>query len=87
MSIKFRATTEPNIRFVVTAVNSKGQRTLAEDRNHLHTYITREEAQKQLDSIIRNNNAADVERYMGTDLEVRPVECYSSGDPQTCWFD
>lgn len=76
-----------NIRYVVTAVNAEGNRTLAENRNHLHTYTTWTEANDQLLGILEANSPETIEQYMGKDLQVRPVECYQTGDPMTCWFD
>jgi hypothetical protein len=74
-------------RFVITGKNADGLRTLSEPRQRRYTYDTQELAQKQLDAIHAVNDADKVQMCMGTELEVRPVECYTGGDPATCWFD
>lgn len=75
------------IRFVITGINTQGFRALAEPRQRRYTYDTQEQAQEKLNAIHDVNNADTVKSCMGTDLEVRPVECYVGGDPETCWFD
>ncbi len=75
------------IRFVITGKNTQGLRTLAEPRQRRYTYDTAELAQEKLNYIHTNNNPNTVKYCMGTELEVKPVECFKGGDPVTCWFD
>ena len=77
----------PEIRFVITGKNADGLRTLSEPRQRRYTYDTQQQAQEKLNAIHKANNADTVKMCMGTELEVRPVECYTGGDPATCWFD
>jgi hypothetical protein len=74
-------------RFVITGKNADGLRTLSEPRQRRYTYDTHEQAQEKLNAIHEVNDADKVKMCMGTELEVRPVECYVGGDPATCWFD
>lgn len=74
-------------RFVITAKNTQGLRTLAEPRQRRFTYETKEIAEQRLKDIIGNTPIETINFCMGMELEVRPVECYTGGDPLTCWFD
>lgn len=75
------------IRFVITGKNADGLRTLSEPRQRRYTYDTQDIAEQRLKDIHEANNSDTVAYCMGTELEVRPVECYAGGDPATCWFD
>jgi hypothetical protein len=74
-------------RFVITGKNKDGLRTLSETRQRRYTYDTQEIAEQKLRDIKENTDADTIKYCMGTELEVRPVECFVGGDPVTCWFD
>lgn len=74
------------LKYVVTAIKKNGQRELAFNRQHLYSFDTPEEAQQRLDDTLKNNDPERVADLIGTKLEVRPVECYPTGDPMTCYF-
>jgi hypothetical protein len=87
-------TRESVTRYVVTHVNTKGERVMtAHARQGRFTHATPEEAEAELKAIlnveVNQNDIPGVfgEQAVGT-FEVRPVPCYPGHfDPQTCYYD
>lgn len=76
-----------NIRYTVTAIKKDGMRSLAFDNNSRNTYATEAEAITKMNNVIQNNSKERVEECVGKDLQVRPVDCWSSGDAKGIYFD
>jgi phosphoserine phosphatase len=67
------------LRYTITAIKKDGRRQLAFDNNGTNTYKTEELAQHILEAVLKNNSKETIE-HVGRELQVRPVECYGSGD-------
>lgn len=76
-----------NIRYVITAINKSGQRELGFHKWSQYTHDTPELAQKKLEDVLANNSEDKIFELVGSDLQVRPVECYASNEPTTWYFD
>lgn len=80
------------IRFVVTHIDRNGERTLTNARQGRYTFSSREECQKAVVAISKNNPKDKISQIFGEQavgtFECKPVQCYSAlnHDPKTCWF-
>jgi hypothetical protein len=54
-------------------------------------YPTRDEAEKAMAAILANDPPDRIDDIFGPKargtFEVRPVDCWESGDPKSIWFD
>ena len=73
-------------KYVVTAIGRDGLRQMVGGNNHYSTYETRERAEQHLKDIIENNSPERIKKIVGTDLQVRETECWSSGDSKRTVF-
>jgi len=78
-------------RFAITYLAKNKMRKLVHPNQGRYFSDTEEDANKQLETMLRSNTQAqfaDVfgEQAVGT-FEVRPVECYDSGDAKSIYFD
>lgn len=76
------------IRYVVTIPCKDGiGRTLLGPAQGRHTHATSTEAQAWIDGYFANNSKATIDE-IGTDLQVRPCNCYPGHfDPMNVYFD
>lgn len=76
------------IRFVITHLDKAGDRVLATAMQGRNTYATPEEAQAQLDAMMKNNSMDTLTSVYGLPLEVRPCRCWPEHfDPKQLYFD
>lgn len=75
------------VKYVITAINSAGVRTLAFNRDARNAYNTPEQAEQYKQQIIDNNNADTVANLIGSNLQVRPAETRISGEIIPLYFD
>ena len=78
-------------RYAITHINREGFRQLTcanQGRNHFDTF---EEAMKRREAMLANNVESTLVQTFGPHflktVAVRPVECYPSGDAESCYFD
>lgn len=74
-------------RYTITAIKKDGRRQLAFDNNHYNTYLTMEEADQYLATVIQSNSPDRIADLIGKDLDVRLVMCYPGGDATQTYFD
>lgn len=75
------------MRWVVTHLDSEGNRVIATARQGRYTHETEEEAQTVVDSILANNSIQTVRSLFGLPLEVRECKCYPIHfDPMEYYF-
>lgn len=75
------------IKYTISALKKDGTRQRALNNNHLNNFDTREEAERLLAAILKENSWKDIEQTMGTDLRVDPVDCWDNGDAKGIYFD
>ena len=75
------------IRYTITAIKKDGFRQLAFDNNAKNDYEKREDAEKMLANVLKNNSPERIKNDVGESLEIRPVKCYPSGDSTQQFFN
>ncbi len=79
------------IKYVITHINKSGMRQLTGPNQGHRFDDTSEKAQARLDTMIRCNSPEQLSSFFGPQslgtFEVRPVECYKSGDAMGIYFD
>jgi hypothetical protein len=78
------------VRFVVTHLDTKGNRTLLNPQQGRYTHATKEEAEQELANIKANNCEESIWELFGDPaaMEVRPCQCWNNHhDPVGIWFN
>lgn len=68
-----------HIRFIITAIKADGLRHMAFNNNHHNTFISPEDANSHLQSVLNNNNEETL-KHIGSKLKVEPTICFNHGD-------
>lgn len=77
-------------RWVITFVNDKGMRGLAQPAQGRYTYVTEREAESRLAAILDNASPTTIRQIWGEDprFKIRKCECHDNHfDPIGVWFE
>lgn len=76
-------------RYAITKIDKDGLRSLATANQGRYFHDTPESAETHLRAILSNNSYDTLKSVFGdvSKMEVRPVDCYETGDAKGIYFD